>query len=150
MRDALNNFGNISLATADSDVKSADVLDLEAIGSGARFSRHAAGVSGPDAYIVFKAAADFSASSPEDGMIPFLESGTAESGGDITSPKKVLIGPQITAPKKGMVFALPIPANVARYIRAGCTPKSSSSFTPKTVEAWIEFGPNVPETAPSA
>jgi hypothetical protein len=147
MRDALNNFGDISLATADSDVKSADVLDFEAIAAAARFTRHAAGVSAPDAYIMFKAAADFESI---DGMIPFLESGTAESGGDITSPKKVLIGPQIIAPQKGMVFALPIPANIARYIRAGCTPKSSGSFTAKTVEAWIEFGPNVPETAPSA
>lgn len=146
MRDALNSFGNISLATADTDVKSADVLDLETL-TGSRFTRHALGVSGPDAYLVFKAAADFEAI---DGVIPFLESGTAESGGYITSPKKVLIGPQITAPKAGMVFALPLPANVARYIRAGCTPKSSASFTPKTVEAWIEFGPNVPETAPSA
>jgi len=147
MRDALYKFGNISLATADSDVKTADVLDFGAIPAAARFSRHALGVSGENGYICFKAAADFESI---DGMIPFLESGTAESGGDITTPKKVLIGPQITAPKKGMVFALPLPANVARYIRAGCTPKSSGTFTAKTVEVWIELGPNVPETAPSA
>jgi len=147
MRDALNEFGDISLATADVDAKSADVLDWNTIKSGSRFTRHALGVSGEGAYICFRAAADFESI---DGLIPFLESGTAESGGDITSPKKVIIGPQITAPTKGVVFALPLPANVARYIRAGCTPKSTGSFTAKTVEAWIEFGPNVPETAPSA
>ena len=144
MRDALNNFGNISLATADTDVYSADSLDLEAIGSGARFSRHAAGVSGPDAYVVFKAAADFEAI---DGMIPFLRE---DSDSGMGTAKKVLIGPQVTAPVKGMVIALPLPANVDRYIQAGCTPKSSGTFTAKTVEAWIEFGPNVPEQGPDA
>jgi len=149
MRDALYIFGDITLVTADTDVKSADVLDMETL-TGSRFSRHAAGVSGPDLYIVFKAADDFSASSPEDGMIPFLEEGSAESGGDITSPKKILIGPQITAPEKGNVFAMPIPANVDRYIRAGCTPKSDATFDGAVVEAWIEFGPNVPEQGPDA
>jgi len=144
MRDALNNFGNISLATVDTDVYSADVLDLEAIGSGARFGRHALGVSGENAYIVFKAAADFEAI---DGMIPFLRE---DSDSEMGSAKKVLIGPEITAPEKGTVIALPLPSNVNRYIQAGCTPKSSGSFTAKTVEAWIEFGPNVPEAAPGA
>jgi len=140
MRDALNSFGNISLATKDTDVKSADVLNFEAIGSGARFTQHHTGLM-DDVYVVFKAAADFEAI---DGFIPFIEQGDAESGGDITSPTKVVIGPEITAPKKGIVVMVPVPPQHKKYIRAGTTPKSTGVFTAKIVEAWIEFGPNLP------
>jgi len=144
MRDALNEFGNITLATADTDVYSATILDLSTIKSGSRFSRHAIGVSGENAYICFRVAADFESI---DGLIPFLRE---DSDSGMGTAKKILIGPQVTAPTKGVVFTLPLPANVNRYIQAGATPKSSATFTEKVVEAWIEFGPNVPEQGPDA
>lgn len=146
MRDALNEFGNITLATANTDVYSATILDLGTIKSGSRFGRHAIGVSGEQAYIMFRATANFSASTPEDGMIPFLRD---DENDDMSTGQKIVVGPEITAPTKGTVFALPLPANVNRYIQAGCTPKSDGAFDGAVVEAWIEFGPNVPENAPT-
>lgn len=139
MRDVLHNFGNASLATKDVDVYCADELDWGAID--ARFLRSTQHLTGmvQDGCVVFVAGSDFVST---DGFIPFITDGAATTPTD-----KVLIGPQIdtvlgAAPKKGIAWILPMPKRHRRYMRAGATPKSTGTFTAKTVTAYIEFGPN--------
>ncbi len=139
MRDILHNFGNASLATKDTDVYCADELDWGTID--ARFLRstqHLTGVH-EDGAVVFVAAADFVST---DGLIPFLTDGAST-----TPTEKCLIGPQTdlstgAAPKKGIAWVLPLPRKHRRFMRAGCTPKSSGTFTARTASAYIEYGPN--------
>jgi hypothetical protein len=146
MRSVLEVFGDIALAVKDTDVYSADELDWGTID--ARFLR-AQGEVGTnlfhrtgkhqDAAVVFVAKQDFASI---DGFIPFICSGAAS-----TPTAKTLIGPQVdtifgAAPKKGIAYVLPVPLMHERYMRAGCTPKSTGVFTAKTVHAFIEYGPN--------
>jgi hypothetical protein len=140
MRDVLHNFGAAALATKDVDVYCADELDWGTID--ARFLRstqHLTGVH-EDGGVVFVAATDFVAG---DGLYPFLTDGAATAPTD-----KILVGPQVetvtgATPKKGIVWVLPMPRKHRRFMRAGCTPKSTGTFTAKSVSAYIEYGPNI-------
>lgn len=139
MRSALEDFGTISLATKDVDVYGADEIDWAAIDARFRSTQHLTGVHG-DGCVVFNCPADFNAA---DDFIPFIVDGTA------TGPTtKILIGPQVAALlggtiKKGIAFILPLPKIHRRFMRAGCTPKSSGTLTACTLKAYIEYGPNI-------
>lgn len=136
-RDALGNFGNISLATKDTQVYSADYLDLDALhASYTKSTKHYLGVGGRELAIVFKAAADFAST---DSMIPILQD---SADGSVWAD--LLTGQQTASgyPKKGIAAVLPVPRMCRRYIRASAMPKSTGTFTAKTVEAWLEHGPN--------
>lgn len=138
MRSALEDFGAIALATKDTDVFAADEIDWGVIDARFRSTMHQTGVH-QDAVVVFNAAADFVAG---DGFIPFICDGTATAPTD-----KVITGPQVetvtgATPMKGIAWVLPMPRLHRRFMRAGATPKSTGTFTAKSVKAYIEYGPN--------
>lgn len=136
MRDSLHDFGEIDLAVKDTDVYSADSLDFNTPDAKSRFSKHQTGQV-DDLCIVFEAKDDFESI---DGMIPFIEDDDDENFG---TAKKILIGEEVTAPEKGLAAVLPMPKQHRQHMRAGCTPKSSGTFTAKTVAASIELGTNL-------
>jgi hypothetical protein len=136
MRDTLHDFGEIDLATKDTDVYSADSLDFNTPDAKSRFSKHQTGLV-DDLCVVFRPQADFASI---DGMIPFIED---DSDSEFGTAKKILIGEEVTAPEKGQAIVLPMPKQHRQHLRAGCTPKSSGTFTAKTVEASIELGTNL-------
>jgi hypothetical protein len=144
MRSTLEVFGDISLATKDTDVYSADELDWNTIDARAlRFKANAGATlfhrdPGSGEAVVFTAKGDFIST---DGFIPFITSDPT-----INSTTKHITGPQVDtvlgiAPVKGVAWVLPLPHYWSRYMRAGATPKSSGTFTAKTVHAHLEFGP---------
>jgi hypothetical protein len=139
MRSALEDFGTISLATKDVDVYGSDEIDWGTIDARFRSPQHLTGNHG-DGCVVFNAPADFNAA---DDFIPFIVDGTA------TGPTtKILTGPQVgallgTYPKKGIAWVLPLPKVHRRFMRAGCTPKSSGTLTACTLKAYNEYGPNI-------
>jgi hypothetical protein len=136
MRDTLHDFGEIDLAVKDTDVYSEDSLDFNTPDAKSPFSKHQTGLV-DDLCIVFRPKADFEAI---DGLIPFVEH---DSDSGFGTAKKVLIGEEVTAPEKGQEIVLPMPKQHLQHLRAGCTPKSSGTFTAKTVEASIELGPSL-------
>ena len=135
---ALERWGNISLATKDVDVYSADSLDFAAIDSRFRNAYHTTGVL-EDVEVVFRAPADFVST---DSFIPLIQ----DSADDSTF-KTILAGPDIldltgATILKGIAWKLPMPLRHRRYVRVGATPKSSGTFTAKTVEVRMERGQN--------
>lgn len=134
MRDALLDFGTISLAVKDTAVYSESSLDMGAIATKFRNTVH--NNAGNEVYLVFETPADFAAA---DGLIPFIQD--AVTDGSFTT---ILTGPETTAPVAGQKVRLPLPPSHRRYLRAGVTPKSSGTLTACTVEAYIEFGPEAP------
>lgn len=135
MRDAQWIFGAIALATKDTDASSADVVKLGAINSKAPFSLHQTGRAQDGYEVVFCPAA---ALKSIDSFIPFIE-----DSDDNSTFAKILTGPQTSAGLgAGTHIKLPLPMEHKQYIRVGCTPKSSGTFTATTVNAWVEAGPN--------
>lgn len=140
MRDAQWIFGQISLATKDVQVYSADSVKLGDIDAkspfynGAVTGDHQTGkVEGYEA--VFSADAAFAAI---DSFIPILQ-----DSADGSSWADLLTGAQtaVSMPLGGRV-RLPVPIKHRKYLRASVMPKSTGVFTAKTVTAWIEAGPN--------
>ena len=125
MRDALLIFGSMSLATKNTAVYSADVLDFDLP------SVHYTGREN-NVCAVFQPSADFAS---VDGMTPFIQD--SADGSDWTT---ILTGHEITAPKEDTQIVLPIPVSHKRYLRAGATPASSGTLTAVAVTAWIELG----------
>lgn len=135
MRDAQWVFGAIALATKDTAVSSADMVKLGAINSKAPFSLHQTGRAQDGHEVVFCPAADLASI---DSFIPFIED--SDDGSTFAT---ILTGPQTSAGlKAGAHIKLPLPMEHKQYIRVGCTPKSTGTFTAKTVNAWVEAGPN--------
>ena len=134
MRDALADFGALSLATKDVAVYGADQLDLATIDSNFRYSQHQPGGNG--LCVVFVPATDFST---VDGIIPFIEGDGDSAFGSATT---LVTGEQRTAPDAGDRIVLPLPPRCERFIRVGATPKSSGTFTAETVYAYLEHGVN--------
>jgi hypothetical protein len=146
MRSVLEVFGDIALATKDVDVYSADELDWGTIDARAlRFAGHQGTIlfhrtgRHADAAVVFSVkTADFNAA---DDFIPFVTTGTSAA-----STTKLLIGPQVgtllgvSGPKKGVAWELPLPPLHQRFMRAGCTPKSSGTLTACALHAHLEYG----------
>ncbi|HOX32052.1 MAG TPA: hypothetical protein PLB91_06955 [Spirochaetales bacterium] len=136
MRDFYNNPANLSLATKDTDVSSADSMDFGAIPSGSRFSQHQTGFSDPEAVMCFQLTADCASG---DDFIPYIE-----ESADGSSWVKCITGKQVGAPASaGKVYPLPLPKNHARYLRPGATPKSTGTFAARTLQAWIGHGEQV-------
>jgi len=125
MRDKLLMFGAAALATKDTTVYCADVLDLNTPAT--QYTGRMSNVN-----VVFQADAAFAA---VDGFIPILL-----HSDDNDSFTAVLTGPEVTAPAAGQQIALPIPVEHKRYLKAGFTPKSSGTFTAKAASAWLELG----------
>ncbi len=125
MRDALLIFGALALATKDTAVYSADSLNLGLPAT--QYTGRA-----PNVNVVFEPAAAFAAI---DGIIPFVQ-----DSADGDSWATILTGKEVTAPAAGAQIILPIPVSHRQYVRVGATPKSSGTFTAKSVTAWIELG----------
>lgn len=125
MRDKLLIFGTTSLATKDTLVTSADILDLNTPAT--HYTGRSEKVSA-----VFHANADFAAI---DGYIPCIQ-----DSADGSSWKTIMTGEEITAPSEGDEYVLPLPLSHRRYLRTGATPKSSGTFTAKTIDSWIGIG----------
>lgn len=125
MRDKLLMFGAAALATKDTTVYCADVLDLNTPAT--QYTGRMSNVN-----VVFQADADFATG---DGFIPILL-----HSDDNDSFTAVLTGPEVTKPVSGQQVALPIPVEHKRYLKAGFTPKSSGTFTAKAASAWLELG----------
>lgn len=143
MKDALLDFGTLSLAVKDTIVYSEHEIDWEAIDS--RATRldgfHRQGVA-KDLCVVFVANADFAAI---DDFIPAIVDGaaTAPTTAVITGPRVAsYTGNQVY---QGIAWVLPLPKKHKRYMRAAATPKSSGTFTATTMEAYIEYGANLEE-----
>ena len=131
MRDALGEFGTITLATKDTAVYSESSLNEGTISAKFRNAFHN-NVAG-ELFIVFESPANFAAA---DGLVPFVQD--AATDGSFTT---ILTGAEVTAPVKGQKIRLPFPAKHRQFLRAGVTPKSSGTLTGCTVEAYIEAGP---------
>lgn len=131
MRDKLFDYGNISLATKDVQVYSVDSIDHSTIDPKYRNTEHYTG-NVENQNLGFYAAADFAAI---DGFIPIIQ----DSADDVTYTD-LLRGPEVTAPKKGLAYTLPMPKKHRRYTRASSIPKSSGTFTAKTMFASMEPG----------
>jgi hypothetical protein len=126
MRDKQLLFGAMALATKDTTVYSADVLDMNTPAT--QYTGRMA-----NAVVVFKADAAFAAT---DGYIPLLM-----HSDDNDTFTEVVRGPEVTAPAADSQLAIPIPVSHKRYLKAGAVPKSSTtSFTAKAVSAWIQLG----------
>lgn len=125
MRDKLLMFGAAALATKDTTVYCADVLDLNTPAT--QYTGRMSNVN-----VVFQADAAFAAI---DGYIPILL-----HSDDNSSFTDLLTGPEITAPAKGDQYSMPIPVSHGRYLKVGFTPKSSGTFTAKAASAWLELG----------
>lgn len=136
MRDAQWIFGQISLATKDTQVYSADSVKLGAIDSrvSAKFANHKTGkVEGFE--VVFSVDEAFAAG---DSFIPILQ-----DSADGSTWADLLTGPQTAAAlAKATRVRLPVPIEHKRYLRASAMPKSTGTLTACTVTAWIEAGPN--------
>jgi hypothetical protein len=132
MRDSLHKFGNLSLATADTDVYSADFFDLGAL-TGSRFTKH---TLDDDLYICFRNTTAFLAA---DSYVPFLYQ--ADDDAFTTNAEKAATWPESdTEIPAGKILRFKVPKTVRRYIKAGATPKSTGTFTAETVESWLELG----------
>ena len=125
MRDALLIFGAIALATKNTAVYSADSLNLNLPATQATGRES-------NVNVVFEPAAAFAAI---DGIIPFIQ-----DSADGETWLTILTGVEVTAPVKGQQIVMPMPVEHRQYLRAGATPKSSDTFTAKSVTAWIELG----------
>lgn len=134
MRDVLGKFGNLSLATKETKVASADYIDLGGFQTGGRFTKHSLP---DDLYICFR---NTTVLNSIDSYIPQIEWDT-DSG--FATALKTLSYPQSDAElPAGTIIRCKVPRNVTRYVRAAATPKSTGTFTAETVEAWLEEGPN--------
>lgn len=132
MRDGLMKCGNLSLATDDTRVYSADYIDLGDIDSDSRFTLN---TLPEDLYICFR---NTSAFDSIDSFIPEFQTADDSS---FSVNAEVTSFPQTAAElAAGTIHRYRVPANVRRYIRAAATPKSTSTFTAETVEAWFEEG----------
>lgn len=125
MRDKLLMFGAAALATKDTTVYCADVLDLNTPAT--QYTGRMSNVN-----VVFQADAAFAAI---DGYIPILLH--SDNNSDFTA---LLTGPEITAPASGAQYSMPMPVSHGRYLKVGFTPKSSGTFTAKAASAWLELG----------
>jgi hypothetical protein len=123
-RDALLIFGNLSLATKDTPVYSADILDLNDPAVQHSGRNHV--------NIVFQPGADFAAI---DGFVPLLQ-----DSADGSTWATIRQGAEKTAPTDDDQVVIEMPTEHRRYLRAGATPKSTGVFTAKTVSAWVELG----------
>jgi len=155
MRSSLEIFGAISLAVKGTDVYSADSLDCAAVSSMFRtycsssLYTHLTGVHA-DLCVVFHTAADFASIDDFTPLIQDSYSGSAwvniikgwDDGSTVYGWTYYTTGALGT--KKGIIAVLPLPKIHRRYLRAGCVPKSSGTFTAATVTAWIEAGPDLP------
>lgn len=125
MRDKELLFGALALATKDTTVYSADVLDMNTPAT--QYTGRLA-----NAVVVFKADAAFAAI---DGYIPVLM-----HSDDNDSYTEVARGAEVTAPALDAMSAIPLPVSHKRYLKAGAVPKSSGTFTAKAMSAWIQLG----------
>jgi len=134
MRDAQWKFGQISLATKDTQVYSADSVKLGTIDSRSPFSKHQTGkVNGYE--VVFSVDATFAAG---DSFIPIIqESSDGSSWADLMTGQQTA-----AAVAKGTRVHLPLPLEHKQYLRASAMPKSTGTLTACTVTAWVEAGPN--------
>jgi len=143
MKDALLDFGTISLAVKDTDYYGENEIDWEAIDD--RSLRlngwHRQGLA-KDLCVVFVANADFNAA---DDFIPFIADDSSA-----TPTVKSITGPQVSAYTghevyKGIAWVLPLPKKHKRYMRAGATAKSTGTLTECSLEAYIEYGADLEE-----
>lgn len=133
MRDLI--FGNISAATTDTTVYSANSIDFGASDSRLSDSSIKTG-NAEEETIAFSLGADLASI---DYVIPIVQ-----DSADGSTWADVMTGPACNAgTKKGVFCTLPFPHRHRQYIRTGVTPKSSGVFTAVTVSAWIEPGVRV-------
>lgn len=133
MRDYYAVLSGLSLATKDTDVDSADYIQLPAAHALSRFSKYHEGEQG-DLVACFQPAADFAAG---DDFIPYILH--SSSGAPST---KCITGGQVGAPASASkIYRLPVPKDHLKHLSLGATPKSTGTFTAKTVNVWFEFAP---------
>lgn len=136
MRDAQWIFGQISLATKDTQVYSADSVKLGDIDTrvSGKFANHKSGkAAGYE--VVFSADAAFNAA---DSYIPIVQdSADGSSWADLVTGAQTAVGPA-----KGARTRLALPLEHRKYLRASVMPKSTGTLTACTVTAWVEAGPN--------
>lgn len=132
MRDGLFNFGDLALATKDTRVYSANYSDLGSIDSASRMSFK---TLPEDLFICFRVQADFNST---DSFVPEFQ--TADDSSFSTNAEVTSFPDTADEIADGTILRYRVPANVRRYIRAAATPKSSGTFTAKTVDAWLELG----------
>jgi hypothetical protein len=147
MRSVMEVFGNISMATKDVQVYSADKLDWGTID--ARFLRarghygtgllHRTNI-GEDGAVVFVANTDLNAA---DSFIPIIQDSADDSTyNDCLNGQDTAVTFGAGAMLKGVAVAIPLPRQHRRYMRASCMPKSSGTLTATVIHAFIEYGPN--------
>jgi hypothetical protein len=133
MRDYYHTLASLSLATKDTDVSSGDSMKFDSINARSRFTKYQTGHNKDDLEACFQPSADFAA---EDDFIPYIE-----HSADGSTWTKVLTGEQVGAPAKAAkTYTLPMPKDHKQYLRLGATPKSSGTFTAKTLQVWFEYG----------
>ena len=131
MKDALNDYGTISLAVAETTVYSEDSVNHGDLDPGYRKDFH--NNAGDGKFLVFEPNNDFESI---DGLVPIFQD--SANGADWAT---ILTGAEVTAPEAGRKIRLAYPAKHRKHTRGGCIPKSTGTFTAKTVECYVEFGP---------
>lgn len=130
MRDKLLECGNISLATKDVQVYSADSLDLGTVS--AAYTKDTKQHESAAGAFVFIPATDFVAI---DGFIPIVQESV-----DNSTWTPCVTGAEVTGPKAGQSVKVPVPARHARYLRGSVMPKSSGTLTARVVSCGYELG----------
>lgn len=133
MRDFYKNLSSLALATKDTDVDSADSIKLDSVHALSRFSKFHTG-NVPDLVACFQLEADCAAG---DDFIPYIK-----DSADGSSWTKKITGDQVGAPAAAAkIYRLPLPKEHRQYLTLGATPKSTGTFTAKTLKVWFEFAP---------
>jgi hypothetical protein len=131
MKDALLDFGTLSLATKDTKVYSSNTLDFGSIDSGSNFTKH---TEEPYLTLVVKAAVAFNAA--DSVQISIQDSADNSSFADLVT------GPVIATPGVGTVALMDMPKQHRRYVRVAANPTSSGTLTATDITAYLEFGPH--------
>lgn len=132
MRDALLLGGAITLATKDTLATGTNVLDFGAQNSKYRDSNKTTGQQENAPFAYFQTAAALAAGDYFYGVISHCDT----EGGTYTPCAQTKNSAAACA--AGTILKCPLPVDHLRYIRLDGMPKSSGTFTEKTVNAWIE------------
>ena len=136
-RDKVLNFGSIAAAVKATPVYSADVIDFGTIDSRSPTQTHRTGEQ-HDLSVIFNAPVALASGDYVDNFK--LQHSDSDSSGFVD----LIVGPACpAAAPAGKICVLPMPKKHKRYVRAGCTPQSSGTFTAIALGAWLEPGPNI-------
>lgn len=139
MRDAVLIGGDISLATKDTLATGANTLQM----AGTHHSKYGKGSTDrtgdaqPILFAVFQAAAALASGDYFYGVVSHCDA----VGGTYTPCAQTPNSAAACA--AGTIVRCPIPTDHLAFLRLDAMPKSSGTFTAKTVTAWLEYGPNV-------